>query len=163
MTNTMKHLSLLGRMETDGLMLSLTGLFSENELDGACEKVERLELQARLKKNRSSQIQRKLVECGEFADLYHALCTCEIEDDRIEPMLKSADDCHESLTQYPTEQVLEAASLNVPTALTFEYLKYYLPYVKYEEEEKAILDNLWYFWSRIHRCRRSSACCTSRA
>lgn len=50
MTNTMKHLSLLGRMETDGLMLSLTGLFSENELDGACEKVERLELQARLKK-----------------------------------------------------------------------------------------------------------------
>ena len=99
MTNTMKHLSLLGRMETDGLMLSLTGLFSENELDGACEKVERLELQARLKKNRSSQIQRKLVECGEFADLYHALCTCEIEDDRIEPMLKSADDCHESLTQ----------------------------------------------------------------
>ena len=62
MTNTMKHLSLLGRMETDGLMLSLTGLFSENELDGACEKVERLELQARLKKNRSSQIQRKLVE-----------------------------------------------------------------------------------------------------
>ena len=48
MTNTMKHLSLLGRMETDGLMLSLTGLFSENELDGACEKVERLELQARL-------------------------------------------------------------------------------------------------------------------
>ena len=145
MTNTMKHLSLLGRMETDGLMLSLTGLFSENELDGACEKVERLELQARLKKNRSSQIQRKLVECGEFADLYHALCTCEIEDDRIEPMLKSADDCHESLTQYPTEQVLEAASLNVPTALTFEYLKYYLPYVKYEEEEKAILDNLWLF------------------
>ena len=139
MTNTMKHLSLLGRMETDGLMLSLTGLFSENE------KVERLELQARLKKNRSSQIQRKLVECGEFADLYHALCTCEIEDDRIEPMLKSADDCHESLTQYPTEQVLEAASLNVPTALTFEYLKYYLPYVKYEEEEKAILDNLWLF------------------
>ena len=145
MTNTMKHLSLLGRMETDGLMLSLTGLFSENELDGACEKVERLELQARLKKNRSSQIQRKLVECGEFADLYHALCTCEIEDDRIEPMLKSADDCHESLTQYPMEQVLEAASLNVPTALTFEYLKYYLPYVKYEEEEKAILDNLWLF------------------
>ena len=82
-------------METDGLMLSLTGLVSENELDGACEKVERLELQARLKKNRSSQIQRKLVECGEFADLYHALCTCEIEDDRIEPMLKSADDCHD--------------------------------------------------------------------
>lgn len=73
MTNTMKHLSLLGRMETDGLMLSLTGLFSENELDGACEKVERLELQARLKKNRSSQIQRKLVECGEFADLYSCL------------------------------------------------------------------------------------------
>ena len=76
MTNTMKHLSLLGRMETDGLMLSLTGLFSENELDGACEKVERLELQVRLKKNRSSQIQRKLVECGELADLYLALCTC---------------------------------------------------------------------------------------
>lgn len=91
MTNTMKHLSLLSRMETDGLMLSLTGLFTENELDGACEKVERLELQARLKKNRSSQIQRELVECGEFTDLYHALCTCEIEDDRIEPMLKSAD------------------------------------------------------------------------
>ena len=107
MTNTMKHLSLLGRMETDGLMLSLTGLFSENELDGACEKVERLELQVRLKKNRSSQIQRKLVECGEFADLYHALCTCEIEDDRIEPMLKSADDCHESLTQYPTVPLCE--------------------------------------------------------
>ena len=64
MTNTMKHLSLLGRMETDGLMLSLTGLFSENELDGACEKVERLELQVRLKKNRSSQIQRILGECG---------------------------------------------------------------------------------------------------
>lgn len=21
----------------------------------------------------------------------------------------------------------------------------------------------WYFWSRVHRCRRSSACCTSRA
>ena len=75
MINTMKHLSLLGRMETDGLMLSLTGLFSENELDGACEKVERLELQVRLKKNRSSQIQRKLVECGEFADLYHAVFT----------------------------------------------------------------------------------------
>ena len=139
MTNTMKHLSLLGRMETDGLMLSLTGLFSENELDGACEKVERLELQARLKKNRSSQIQRKLVECGEFADLYHALCTCEIEDDRIEPMLKSADDCHESLTQYPTKQVLEAASLNVPTALTFEYLKYCaLPgFVDSKNEEKT--------------------------
>lgn len=145
MTNTMKHLSLLGRMEADGLNLRLTGLFSEDELDGACERVERLQLQARLKESSSSRIQRELVRCSEFADLYRALCACEIEDDRIEPMLESADDYHESLTQYPTEQVLEAASLNIPSALAFEYMKYYLPHVKYEEEEKAIIDNLRYF------------------
>lgn len=38
MTNTMKHLSLLGRMETDGLMLSLTGCFLRTSWTGRAKR-----------------------------------------------------------------------------------------------------------------------------
>ena len=40
MTNTLKHLALLARMESSGLKLGLTGKFPEDALDQTCERVE---------------------------------------------------------------------------------------------------------------------------
>ena len=38
MTNTLKHLALLARMESSGLKLGLTGKFPEDALDQTCER-----------------------------------------------------------------------------------------------------------------------------
>ena len=49
MTNTLKHLALLARMESSGLKLGLTGKFPEDALDQTCERVESFQLQNRLR------------------------------------------------------------------------------------------------------------------
>mgnify|MGYP007134839280 CR=1 FL=1 len=49
MTNTLKHLSLLTRMENSGLKPRLTGKFPEDVLDQTCERVETFQLQDRLR------------------------------------------------------------------------------------------------------------------
>ena len=46
MTNTLKHLALLARMESSGLKLGLTGKFPEDALDQTCERVETFQLQS---------------------------------------------------------------------------------------------------------------------
>ena len=56
-------------------------------------------------------------------------------------MLQSARSDQEHLSQYPKEQVLEAAELNLKPSLKFEYMKHYQPLVRYEEEEQAVADN----------------------
>ena len=74
MTNTLKHLSLLTRMENSGLKPRLTGKFPEDALDQACGRVETFQLQARLRTgNDNVQIQKELVRTPEFAMLYRAL------------------------------------------------------------------------------------------
>ena len=40
MTNTLKHLSLLTRMENSGMKPRMTGKFPEDALDQTCERVE---------------------------------------------------------------------------------------------------------------------------
>ena len=57
-------------------------------------------------------------------------------------MLQSAIACDEQLTQYPKEQVLAAAGTDIPSSQRFYYMKYYLPFIKYEEEGEAIIDNI---------------------
>ena len=75
MTNTLKHLSLLTRMENSGLKPRLTGKFPEDALDQTCGRVETFQLQARLRTgNDNVQIQKELVRTPEFAMLYRALC-----------------------------------------------------------------------------------------
>lgn len=143
MTNTLKHLSLLTRMENSGLKLRLTGNFSEDALDQTCERVESFQLQDRLHAGKESgKIQKELVRTPEFAALYRALCDSEVDDQPITSMLQSAEACGERLTQYPQEQVLTAAATDIPSSLRFYFMKYYLQFIKYEEEEQAIIDNL---------------------
>lgn len=143
MTNTLKHLSLLTRMENSGLKPRLTGKFPEDALDQACGRVETFQLQARLRTgNDNVQIQKELVRTPEFAALYHALCNDGVDDRSITSMLQSAIACDEQLTQYPKEQVLAAAGTDIPLSLRFYYMKFYLPFIKYEEEEQTIIDNL---------------------
>lgn len=143
MTNTLKHLSLLTRMENSGLKPRLTGKFSEDALDQACGRVETFQLQARLRTgNDNVQIQKELVRTPEFAMLYRALCDHAANDEAISGMLQSAAACGEQLTQYPKEWVLAAAVTDLPPSLRLYYMKYYLPFIKYEEEEQAIIDNL---------------------
>lgn len=143
MTNTLKHLSLLTRMENSGLKLGLTGNFSEDALDQTCERVESFQLQDRLHAGKESgKIQKELVRTPEFAALYRALCDSEVDDQPITSMLQSAEACGERLTQYPQEQVLTAAATDIPSSLRFYFMKYYLQFIKYEEEEQAIIDNL---------------------
>ena len=73
MTNTLKHLALLARMESSGLKLGLTGKFPEDALDQTCERVESFQLQNRLRTgNDNAQIQKELVRTPEFAALYYA-------------------------------------------------------------------------------------------
>ena len=68
MTNTLKHLALLARMESSGLKLGLTGKFPEDALDQTCERVESFQLQNRLRTgNDNAQIQKELVRTPEFA------------------------------------------------------------------------------------------------
>ncbi|MSS91919.1 hypothetical protein FYJ45_28030 [Eisenbergiella tayi] len=145
MKHTWKHLSLLSRMKGDGLALALTSDFSEGAIEQACEGVERFHLQEQLRDRQTLRIQKELVQIPEFAALYHALCEQETDDDKIVPMLQSADACGERLTAYPQTQVLETAKLDLLPSLRFEYMKYYLPFVKYEEEEQIILENLQSF------------------
>ena len=143
MTNTLKHLALLARMESSGLKLGLTGKFPEDALDQTCERVESFQLQNRLRTgNDNTQIQKELVRTPEFAALYHALCNDGVDDRSITSMLQSAAACGEQLTQYSKELVLAAAVTDIPSSLRFYYMKYYLPFIKYEEEEQAIIDNL---------------------
>ena len=81
MTNTLKHLALLARMESSGLKLGLTGKFPEDALDQTCERVETFQLQNRLRTgNDNTQIQKELVRTPEFAALYHALCNDGVDD-----------------------------------------------------------------------------------
>ena len=143
MTNTLKHLTLLTRMENSGLKPRLTGKFPEDALDQACGRVETFQLQARLRTgNDNVQIQKELVRTPEFAMLYRALCDHAADDEAITNMLQSAAACGEQLTQYSKELVLAAAVTDLPPSLRFYYMKYYLPFIKYEEEEQAIIDNL---------------------
>ena len=143
MTNTLKHLALLVRMESSGLKLGLTGKFPEDALDQTCERVETFQLQARLRTgNDNVQIQKELVRTPEFAMLYRALCDHAANDEAITNMLQSAAACGEQLTQYPKEWVLAAAVTDLPPSLRFYYMKYYLPFIKYEEEGEAIIDNI---------------------
>ena len=143
MTNTLKHLSLLTRMENSGLKPRLTGKFPEDALDQACGRVETFQLQARLRTgNDNVQIQKELVRTPEFAMLYRALCDHAANDEAITNMLQSAAACGEQLTQYPKEWVLAAAVTDLPPSLRLYYMKFYLPFIKYEEEEQAIIDNL---------------------
>ena len=84
MTNTLKHLALLARMESSGLKLGLTGKFPEDALDQTCERVETFQLQNRLRTgNDNTQIQKELVRTPEFAALYHALCNDGVDDRSI--------------------------------------------------------------------------------
>lgn len=143
MTNTLKHLSLLTRMENSGLKPRLTGKFPEDVLDQTCERVETFQLQDRLRAgDDNAQIQKELVRTPEFAMLYWALCDHAANDEAITSMLQSAITCDEQLTQYPKEQVLAAAGTDIPLSLRFYYMKFYLPFIKYEEEGEAIIDNL---------------------
>lgn len=143
MTNTLKHLSLLTRMENSGLKPGLTGKFPEDALDQTCERVETFQLQDRLRAgDDNAQIQKELVRTPEFAALYHALCNDGVDDRSITSMLQSAVACDEQLTQYPKEQVLAAAGTDIPLSLRFYYMKFYLPFIKYEEEGEAIIDNI---------------------
>lgn len=146
MTNTLKHLSLLTRMENSGLKPRLTGKFPEDALDQACGRVETFQLQDRLRAgDDNAQIQKELVRTPEFAMLYRALCDHAADDEAISGMLQSAAACGEQLTQYPKEWVLAAAVTDLPPSLRLYYMKYYLPFIKYEEEEQAIIDNLQVF------------------
>lgn len=143
MTNTRKHLSLLTRMENSGLKPGLTGKFPEDALDQTCERVETYQLQDRLRAGKENgQIQKELVQTPEFAALYQALCRDGVKDHPITSMIQSAAACGEQLTQYPQAQVLAAAGTDLPSSMRFYYMKYYLPFIKYEEEEQAIIDNL---------------------
>lgn len=143
MTNTRKHLSLLTRMENSGLKPGLTGKFREDALDQTCERVETYQLQDRLRAGKENgQIQKELVQTPEFAALYQALCRDGVNDHPITSMIQSAAACGEQLTQYPQAQVLAAAGTDLPSSMRFYYMKYYLPFIKYEEEEQAIIDNL---------------------
>lgn len=100
MTNTLKHLSLLTRMENSGLKPRLTGKFPEDALDQTCERVETFQLQDRLRAgDDNAQIQKELVRTPEFAMLYRALCDHAANDEAITNMLQSAAACGEQLTQ----------------------------------------------------------------
>lgn len=143
MTNTLKHLSLLTRMENSGLKPRLTGKFPEDVLDQTCERVETFQLQDRLRAgDDNAQIQKELVRTPEFAMLYRALCDHAANDEAITGMLQSAAACGEQLTQYPKEWVLAAAVTDLPPSLRLYYMKFYLPFIKYEEEGEAIIDNI---------------------
>ena len=143
MTNTLKHLSLLTRMENSGLKPRLTGRFPEDALDQTCERVETFQLQDRLRAgDDNAQIQKELVRTPEFAMLYRALCDHAANDEAITSMLQSAAACGEQLTQYPKEWVLAAAVTDIPPSLRLYFMKFYLPFIKYEEEGEAIIDNI---------------------
>ena len=125
MTNTLKHLSLLTRMENSGLKPRLTGKFPEDALDQTCERVETFQLQDRLHAgDDNAQIQKELVRTPEFAMLYRALCDHAANDEAITSMLQSAAACGEQLTQYSKELVLAAAVTDLPPSLRFYYMKY---------------------------------------
>ena len=143
MTNTLKQLSLLTRMENSGLKPRLTGKFPEDALDQTCERVETFQLQDRLHAgDDNAQIQKELVRTPEFAMLYRMLCDHAASDEAITSMLQSAAACGEQLTQYPKEWVLAAAVTDLPPSLRLYFMKFYLPFIKYEEEEQTIIDNL---------------------
>ena len=145
MRNTLKHLTLLTRMKDDGLLPTLTGSFSEDAIAQACGQVETLQLQERLHIRKTKRIQEELVRVPDFAALYGTLCRQEIGDEEIASALESADGYGERLTAYSQEQVLAVMKLELLPSLRFEYLKYYFPFVMYEEEEQVILDNLQTF------------------
>lgn len=99
-------------------------------------------LQEQIRKEEATQIQRELIQVPEFAELYQALCAHGIAVSVIQTMLHAASSYQEHLSQYPKEQVLEAAVLDLKPSLKFEYMKHYQPLVRYEEEEQAVADNL---------------------
>lgn len=144
MTNTFTRLSLLSHMEAAGFKKELTGNFPEELLWHACSRAEEFSLQERLRACQHTSLQTELVEVPEFARLYQTLCEYA-DDESIAAMVQSANDCGERLTQYPQEQVVAAVQKELPWSLLFAYMKYYQPYIQYEEEEQAIIENLQVF------------------
>lgn len=144
MTNTFTRLSLLSHMEAAGLGKELTGKFPEELLEQACSRAEEFSLQERLRACQHTSLQTELVEVPEFARLYQVLCGCA-DDESIAAMVQSANACGERLTQYQQSQVVTAVQQELPWSLLFEYMKYYQPYIQYEEEEQAIIENLQVF------------------
>lgn len=138
MTNTFTRLSLLSRMEETGFSKKLTEKFPEELLEGACGRAEEFNLSKRLRMGQNTALQTELVETPEFAQLYQALCSCA-DDECIAAMVRSANACGERLTQYPQAQVVAVVQKALPWSSLFEYMKYYLPRIKYEEEEQAII------------------------
>ena len=115
-----------------GLQLRFTGEFPEEILDQTCKKIEDMGLQEQIRKEEATQIQRELIQVPEFAELYQALCAHGIAVSVIQTMLHAASSYQEHLSQYPKEQMLEAAVLDLKPSLKFEYMKHYQPLVRYE-------------------------------
>ena len=142
MNKMLSHFKLLTRMKADHLSLKFTKQFSEDQLDQACERIERYELQDLLIERQELFIQQELIETPAFAQLYLRLCGEKVSPYCTDEMIKSSRHTQEHLTDYPQELVLEAAKQDIGALLRFQYMKYYLPVVAFEEEKEAILHNL---------------------
>ena len=144
MTNTIRRLRLLKRMESNHLTTSLTEEHAEKDLESACDRIENLGLQKKLDAKNCPNTQEELVQVPEFAKLYQVLCEKGIPSSTVEIMVYLAGESQEHLTQYPEEDVISAAVLNIPHQYRFAYMKFLLPQVRFEEEEQSIATNLRY-------------------
>lgn len=142
MSDMLTRCKLLARMRNAHLALEFTKKFSENQLDQACERIEAYELQEQLNERQNLSIQEELIANPEFVSLYQRLCEEDVKPNTIAGMIEAAHRTHESLTDFPSERVLEAAKQDIPASLRFQYMKYFLPAITFEEDKKAIVGNL---------------------
>lgn len=155
MTNVLRRMELLYRMRDDGLPLSLIMEHPENLLEHACGRVEAYGLRERIQAiPHGNRLLSSLVGDDQMASLYAAMCERKIDDSAVEAMLASAEAEHETLTQYPAENVVAAASLPLHKEQMFDYLKYFLPYISHEEDRLTVVNNLKDFpvrsWESLH-------------
>ena len=87
MTNTIRRLRLLKRMESNHLTTSLTEEHAEKDLESACDRIENLGLQKKLDAKNCPNTQEELVQVPEFAKLYQVLCEKGIPSSTVEIMV----------------------------------------------------------------------------
>ena len=130
-----------------GIGLENTKNFNISELSAACKRVKKLNVTEYLKKQFNLEVQKELIQNPAFADYYIKLCREGVSNRQIGELIQVLHSHNELLTDYPIQAVIDTEVLELPhTTAVYEYLKYFYPIIKSEEERLLIAGNIRYFY-----------------
>ena len=142
-----EQLRILSEIGECGIGLENTKRFNISELSEACKRVKKLSITEYLKKQFNLEVQKELIQNPDFADYYIKLCGEGLSNHQIGELVYVMHIQSELLTDYPVQAVIDTEALELPdTTAVYEYLKYFYPIIKSEEERLLVAGNIRYFY-----------------